>query len=795
MKKFMSLMSLLFILLGSGVMCSASPGPNYSRTIQKEKLGRGLVAIHNGQGKVSVSWRYQESDPVDVAFDLYRKTGRKKEVKLNSEPLTKSTFFTDSGVDTAKVNVYRVALVGSKIPEAGAVFTMTPSMAAKRFLEIPVKPVPGYAEGYYAPNDAAVADLDGDGEYEIVVKLETRTYDNSQKGICPEGSLIDAYKLDGTFLWRVDLGINIRQGAHYTQMMLYDFDGDGKAELAVKTSEGTRFGDGKTIGDVNGDGRTDYRNQDKNSRTYGMVLEGPEFLSVIEGSTGKELARADFIPRGGTYDFGDDEGNRVDRFLGGAGYFDGQRPSILICRGYYAKTVLEAWDWRDGKLTRRWIFDSTADGGRYKAYEGQGAHNLRIGDVDGDGRDEVVYGACVIDDDGTGLYSTGLGHGDAMYLTDIDIDHPGLEVWMSHENAPLRANSELRDAATGQTIWGIPGIEDVGRAAAEDIDPRFRGVELWSSGSGGVYTADGRFISEKVPGINFGIWWDGDLSREILDGYYYSDKEFTPSGGPMPAALRDQMMALRGGGPQGPSQKREVPDALKSVLRVTKWTGDGVVPINLPDQINVASNNGTKSNPCISADIFGDWREEIVARTQDNKEIRIYMTDIPTDYRFYTLMSDNIYRMGVLGENICYNQPPLMGRYFGSDIGKFWNISFVKDPSKNISNNAKSALASDGRKNGMNERLKGTEEKADKDIVVYKSDSDKYMLDAKLDYDTIEWTLNGKPAGSGRTLTVRAADYGYDSPVQIGIEATYFGCLFKDHGTLTFSSAQGPQRK
>ena len=753
-------------------------GPHYDYgKMQREHLGRGLVAIHNGGGKVSVSWRFLYGEPVDTGFDVYRQSGTGEAVKLNSAPLTRSTFFVDTDVDTTVDNIYTVKAAGGKnLPQAS--YTLTPALAAKPYLSFKVKPVDGFPEGKYTPTDASVADLDGDGEYEIIIKMVTTEYDNGGGGLCTEGSLIDAYRLDGTFLWRVDLGLNIRQGAHYTQMMLYDFDGDGKAELAVKTAEGTKFGDGTVIGDVNGDGRTDYRITDRTQKAYGKILEGPEFLSIIEGATGRELARTDFIPRGEKGEFGDTYGNRVDRFLGGAGYFDGKRPSILICRGYYAKTVVEAWDWRVGKLVRRWCFDTTADGGKYKDYEGQGNHNLRIGDVDGDGRDEVVYGACVIDDDGTGLYTTGLGHGDAMYLTDIDIDRPGLEVWQSHENAPLRANSELRDARTGQTIWGVPGYEDVGRAAAEDIDPRFRGVELWTSGTDGVYTADGRFISSYTPGTNFAIWWDGDLNREILDGHYYGDPDFTPSGGPAPASMRDRMRELWG------KRGSELPDEFKSVMRITKWTGDGVVPIDLPDQLNVAANNGSKSNPCISADLFGDWREELVTRTQDNTEIRIYMTDFPTDYRFYTLMSDNIYRMSVLGENICYNQPPLTGFYLGSDLGKFWDVKFER--AAGYSNNAKRAFTDDGRKNGMHARLQNTVETVVRDILV--RGAAEYTLDARLDYDSCEWTLNGKRAGTGRRLLVKASDYGYDKPIKVGVRAVRFGCVFEDEGSLTFCS-------
>ena len=783
------LLPLILFAAACGRQAVTEPGPHYGSKIQKEQLNRGLVAIHNGGGKVTVAWRYQESDPLDVAFDLYR-----GDVKLNDAPLVKSTFFTDTQVDTTVDNTYTVRLAGQSAVEPGASYTLTSARAAKPYLEIPIKPVEGFAEGYYTPNDATVGDLDGDGEYEIVVKLETRTYDNSRAGICNEGLLIDAYKLDGTFLWRVDLGLNIRQGAHYTQMSLYDFDGDGKAELAVKTAEGTKFGDGTVIGDTDGDGRTDYRDLDPQSRTYGMVLDGPEFLSVIEGTTGKELARADFISREDQISFGDLEGNRVDRFLGGAGYFDGQRPSILICRGYYARTVLEAWDWRGGKLTKRWRFDTFADGDKWIEYEKQGAHNLRIGDVDGDGRDEVVYGSCCIDDDGTGLYTTKLEHGDAMHMGDMIPERPGLEVWMCHETNPLRAGSEMRDAATGELIWGFPATTDVGRAMAADIDPRFPGWEAWSSGTNGVYTSDGRLITPVKPSVNFAIWWDGDLSRELLDGFSARPAQMPqaapaargqmPQGQPNPQQMRQPGQASQAGQrPQGqPAQMMPPMQQPARYMKISKWNGNGVDYFDLPGQEETALNNGTKSNPVISADLFGDWREELVVRTADNKSLRVYMTDIPTDYRFHTLMSDIVYRMSVLCENVCYNQPPEVGFVLSSDLGRFWQVRNVRDPQAPRDRNASRDL---------NGRLGGTNPQELNEVTVYKNIADKYVLDARNVYDSYEWTINGKVAGREKTLTLRQSDYGYDKPVSVHIKAVQRGQVFEGDGTVTFSSQDG----
>ena len=714
--------------------------PNYSG-VQKEQLGRGLVAVHNGSGAVSVTWRYLESDPLDIAFDLYRQEGDGLPVKLNSTPIARSTFFKEEGVNTDIKQTYTVRVSGSEKALSGGEYALTPQRAGKPWISIPVAEVPGDPDFTFAPGDASVGDLDGDGEYDLVIKREVRGFDNAHAGSAP-GPLLEAYKLDGTFLWRVDLGVNIRPGAHYTQLIVYDFDGDGKAEVVVRTAEGTVFGDGTKIGDVNGDGITDYVDRDPESRTFGKILHGPEFLSVIDGMTGKELARADFIDRGAPFDYGDNTGNRVDRFLGGAGYFDGKRPSILICRGYYAKTVLEAWNYRDGKLSRLWKFDTSADGGRYRNYEAQGNHNLRIGDVDGDGKDEVTYGAVLINHDGTPGYHTGLGHGDAMHLTDINIDRPGLEVWSCHESQPSAAGSEMRDARTGALIWGIPSLIDVGRAMTADIDPRYRGLEAWTTDSKGVYSAKGHLITERVPSVNMAMWWDGDLNRELLD--------------------RANVEGVHH-------------------MAITKWNGDGVDTLHIPSQYEIMYNNGTKGNPCLHADVLGDWREELIVRSKDNREIRVYVTDYPTDYRFHTLMNDEVYRWSVLTQNIAYNQPTQIGRYLGSDLGKFWPVRYQYDTPPN----SKLVVTSDGRPNGLNARIKDAERIVVRDII---SSDSLYTLDARYDYDVIEWDIAGKRISGDRFVTLSVADYGYDKTIPVKIKAVIRGCVFEDSGTLTFAS-------
>nr|WP_319399809.1 rhamnogalacturonan lyase [uncultured Carboxylicivirga sp.] len=712
-------------------------GPAYSSNIQKEKLGRGLMVIRQDDEKVAVSWRFLPEDDVKVSFDIYRKEGNKKAQKLNSEGLTQSTYFVDSSAAKSKDLTYIIKETGKDYVLGE--YTLS-AKSVKPYLTIPMKAIPGDPDFHYSPNDACIGDLTGDGEMELIIKRENSGKDNSHRGVCNGGPIIEAYKMDGTFLWRVDLGVNIRQGAHYTQMMVYDFNGDGKAELAVKTAEGTVFGDGATIGDINNDGITDYVDRDENSRTYGKILTGPEFLSVIEGATGKELARTDYIERGAPDSYGDRHGNRVDRFLGGVGYFDGERPSILICRGYYARTVLEAWDYRDGKLTKRWRFDSHSGNSKDLEYAGQGNHNLSIGDVDGDGKDEVTYGACLIDDDGTRGYNTKLGHGDAIHLTDIDIDRPGLEVWDCHEEVPTRAGSELRDAATGELLWGIPSYEDVGRALAADIDPRFRGCEVWTTHSHGVYTADGRLITERTPSINMAIWWDSDLNRELLNG----------SGVPR-----------------------------RAFVHIEKWNGDGVDRLSLPDEEDLIANNWTKGNPCISADIFGDWREEVVVRTKDNKEVRIYMTPFETEYRFYTLLSDVIYRNSVITQNIAYNQPTQTGFYLGSDLGRFWPEYYTKGSQVH----SKSGETKNGRPNGMHMRLQGTKREVVKNFTC---NEEVFELDARYNYDSYCWKVNGKEVSNKRILKIKASDFPKGESLKLELETVINGCVFTDEGTLVF---------
>jgi len=569
---------------------------------QMEFLDRGVVAVKTGTG-VFVSWRLLGTEGSNVSFNVYRDG-----TKVNASPITNSTNLQDaSGTSSSKYTVRAVVSGTEQAASAAA------SVWGNNYLSVPLSvpaggTTPDGVAYTYSANDASAGDVDGDGEYELIVKWDpSNSKDNSQSGYTGE-VFIDAYKLNGTRLWRISLGKNIRAGAHYTQFMVYDLDGDGKAEVAMKTADGTKDGTGVVIGDAS----KDYRN------SRGYVLSGPEFLTIFNGQTGKALSTVNYEPaRGNVSDWGDNYGNRVDRFLAAIAYLDGERPSLVMARGYYTRTVLVAYNWRDGQLTKQWTFDSNTSGN--SGYAGQGNHNLSVADVDGDGKDEIVYGAMAVDDNGKGLYTTGLHHGDAMHLSDLDPDRAGLEVFQVHETAS-NAGVEFRDARTGQLIWGIPTTKDIGRGMAADIDPRYKGAEVWADG--GLYTAKGQKMGTTLPSsTNFGIWWDGDLLRELLDSN-----------------------------------------------RIDKWDYANSKTVNLLTASGVSSNNGTKSTPNLQADLFGDWREEVVWRTNDSSALRIYTTTAVTDKRIYTLMHDPVYRLGVAWQNVAYNQPPHTGFYLGDGM-------------------------------------------------------------------------------------------------------------------------------
>ena len=625
---------------------------------QVENLGRGVIALRASDTTVYVGWRLLGTDPADLAFNVYRATGTGAPVRINAAPLAATTDLVDSGADLAQANSYTVrpVLRGTELP-ASAPFLLAANTPVQQYLTVPLQRPPGGVVEVppggqvqtitYSPNDASAADLDGDGEYEIVLKWDpSNARDNASAGLSGR-QLIDAYKLDGTLLWRIDLGRNIRSGAHYTQFIVADLDGDGRAEVACKTADGTVDGAGTVIGDAARDYRSLTVPTDgiqvpaTNDARYGKVLAGPEFFTVFDGLTGAALATTNYLagrdPLGGWGGIGgngnsDNNGNRGDRFLAGLAYLDGELPSVIMARGYYGRSVIAAWDFRNGVLTSRWVFDSgvpTATGFPWAGsspFSGQGNHQLSVADVDGDGKHEIIYGAMVVDDNGVGLFSTGLRHGDAMHVSDLVPSRPGLEVYGVHESEGNTLSlgtpgMALYDALTGQIIWSfVPGM-DVGRGMAADIDPRTPGYEFWGATSVGLVDGQGVRIANAPSSVNHAVWWDADPLREIEDANWVSKWDWNTS-------------------------------TLTRLL-----TADGA-----------GSNNGTKQNAALTADLLGDWREEVIFRANDNLSLRVYSTTIPAANRMYTLMHDPQYRVAIAWQNVGYNQPPHPSFFIGEGM-------------------------------------------------------------------------------------------------------------------------------
>ncbi len=662
MKKILLLA--LFAVVGASAF---SQEPN-TPVSQMEQLDRGLVAIPGSSGKCFVSWRLLGTDDENTTFEVLK----------NGNPIKSNIYQTTSFMAAAgKDDVFQVATY-----QNGQKVDVTPEVKpwAQGYLRIPLNRPEKLDGKEYYPNDCSVGDVDGDGQYEIFLKWDPEnSKDNANTGYS-NPVIIDCYKLDGTQLWRVNLGINIRAGAHYTQFMVYDFDGDGKAEMICKTAPGSSDGEGKyvteaaTIDEIkNASNTTDYRNTGTVSKGLGHVLAGPEYLTVFNGMTGAAMHTVHYNPsRAGEMNktsaypaksfWNDDYGNRADRFLACVAYLDGpdQNPSAVMCRGYYTKAYIWAVDWDGTELKTKWLhasvsktqvdhYDSnftkttqtySSNTGKtpysYTAW-GNGNHNISVADVDGDGCDEVCYGSATIDNDGKLLYAVGFGHGDAMHLADLDPDRPGYEIMDVHEEAYENKDAgigygyDIHDARTGEVISSGKRDRDTGRGLAADWDAEYRGCEFTFATQTSTYNCKGRSIYDTNPGMNFRIFWDGDAQEELLND-----------------------------------------------ITISKWDKGNISTLSLAASRatgSPASCNGTKATPCLQADIFGDWREEVILwNSTDASSINVYSSTYTTNYRVPTLMHDHVYRLGVAWQNVAYNQPPHLGYYLPDYIESFQGV-------------------------------------------------------------------------------------------------------------------------
>lgn len=650
-----------------------------------EKLNRGLIAVKTtadtrGQAVngVYLSWRLLGDESLEnQAFDIY-----KNGTKIHTTGVHDATNWIDtSGTASDK---YKVVKAGEDASKETEVTPTSNNNCAKSnevgngnseknsftYVDIPIsRPDPvermgdGKISNYYTvdknheggANDASVGDLDGDGNYEIVLKWDPTDSKDSAGADFTGNAYIDAYKIDPNndgYMWRIDLGKNVTSGAHYTQFLVYDFDGDGKSEVAMKTAPGTVDGTGHYVTEV---GDTDEIRNTDNTKSYigtSGRLKGKnpftQYLTIFDGETGAALYTTDYIP----YDAAEnqywgDSGakyNRSERYLAAVAYLDGIHPSIVMCRGYYHDSVIRAYTWDGTELTMQWEHKGKKSESSTTLY-GQGNHNLSVGDIDNDGKDEIVYGSAALDDDGkTVLGNTGLGHGDAMHMSDFNNDGTQ-EVFSVKEEQFKKYAEDLRVASTGKHFWSSGKLvtsDDNGRGVMDNIDDSYAKEHSnalaigWSSGIANAHDLNGDDVAAKPAGAgsgtfdNFLVYWDGDLSRELLDA-----------------------------------------NIIQKYYAATGTTKRFYGPSDGYTLTGGSTNNYSKRNPSLVADIWGDWREEIImpvnkGSATDQAYLRIYTSTIPTDYRITTLMHDCQYRLSVAWQNVGYNQPTHASYYIGS---------------------------------------------------------------------------------------------------------------------------------
>lgn len=606
------------LLATSALALLVSMGANAQRFT--DKLDRGLVAVKTTKG-VYCSWRIQADEYYDVKYNLYRDG-----TKVNAEPLDVSNFTDTSGSESSQYTVKAVLNgVEQQASKAATVFK-------SNYKEIKIKH-DASLKATYEPNDACCADVDGDGEVEILMKFNNKEeaeqlYPKNGPTIngvaTKEYSMLACLKQDGTVLWWVNCGPNMGDFQNNEQNIVgYDWDMDGKAEVVMRLEEGStvHMADGTTytIGanGKNGSSWTNYREPKASGSVEWFTHYGKEFLWYCEGATGKPYQCIEFPLKrleDGETDlkaaWGDGYGHRSSKYFFGAPYLDGKHPSIFLGRGIYTRHKFIAYDVdpKTHDLKVRWKWTNNQPG---SPWYGQGYHNYIIADVDWDGRDEIVWGSMVIDDNGMGLSTTGLGHGDAQHIGDFNPYIHGQEMFACNEDAP---SNNYRDATTSKIYYRKTDTNDDGRCLAGNFYNDFPGAMGHSAHDTPISTVTNDHVSLNTNGLsmNFRIYWDGDLLEECFNN-----------------------------------------------TEVTK-PGEGTIATFL----GAYSNNSTKATPCYQGDIFGDWREEVIERTADNN-IRIYTTNEPTKWRNYSLWYDHQYRNGMVWQPCGYNQPPHVSYFLG----------------------------------------------------------------------------------------------------------------------------------